>query len=88
VNRRGGCNRFTSVAHAGGRSGKPNEHERLKKRIGIVTSGGDCPGANVVIRTVATAITGRGRATSSNRSGDAGRPAPRQHRPPGMSPQV
>src|SRR6186997_280686 len=52
-----------------------------KKRIGIVTGGGDCPGLNAVIRAVAKAAAMRGWESVGILGGYEGLLEPRQTRP-------
>jgi len=52
----------------------------MKKKIGIVTGGGDCPGLNAVIRAVAKAAAHRGWETLGILGGYAGLLEPRQYR--------
>jgi 6-phosphofructokinase 1 len=52
----------------------------MKKKIGIVTGGGDCPGLNTVIRAVAKAATRRGWETIGIIGGYAGLLEPRNFR--------
>ena len=44
----------------------------VKKRIGILTSGGDCAGLNAVIRSVVYAATGKGWEVVGIEDGTAG----------------
>ena len=50
----------------------------MRKRIGVVTGGGDCPGLNAVIRAVAKASANRGWECIGVRDGYEGLPEPRQ----------
>jgi ATP-dependent phosphofructokinase / diphosphate-dependent phosphofructokinase len=52
----------------------------MSKKIGVVTGGGDCPGLNAVIRSVAKAAANRGWETTGIIGGYAGLLPPRNHR--------
>src|SRR5215467_13496270 len=52
----------------------------MRKKIGIVTGGGDCPGLNTVIRAVAKAATQRGWESLGILGGYEGLLEPRQFR--------
>jgi ATP-dependent phosphofructokinase / diphosphate-dependent phosphofructokinase len=54
---------------------------KMKKKIGIVTGGGDCPGLNAVIRAAAKAAALRGWEALGILGGYEGLLAPRQFRP-------
>ena len=53
----------------------------MKRKIGIVTGGGDCPGLNAVIRAAAKAAAMRGWGTLGILGGYEGLLEPRQFRP-------
>jgi 6-phosphofructokinase 1 len=53
----------------------------MKKRIGVVTGGGDCPGLNAVIRAVAKAAAKRGWESYGILGGFEGLVEPHRHRP-------